>query len=199
MSLDLRHPAGILVSSVPNQINLKDPRPWKKENRIFVPLARFSLRARVLSKERYRFDRTSDISPVDLVLGWGPMSDQGILDHLDIAQGSRRFVLAPLSPPPPLSLYMLMEYCANMHMIPADGETADLLKGVRAGEIIELAGYLVGIQEGGQWVWVSSLSRNDTGDGSCEIIWVEQVRVLTDAEPSMDITQLDSRRFLAQK
>ena len=31
--------------------------------------------ARVLGTERYRFDRASELSLVDLALGWGPMSD----------------------------------------------------------------------------------------------------------------------------
>jgi hypothetical protein len=190
---DTRYPPGVLVASDPQQVNIKEPRPWMKGKKVFVPLAQFSLRARVVSKERYRFDAGADICPVDLVLGWGPMSDQSILDKLDITQHYRRFVMTPLSDAPPLSLSVLMAHCANMHMIPANDEVEDALKAVRAGEIVELRGYLVGIQEGGQWTWVSSLTRNDMGDGSCEVIWVEQLRVSSPVGPSENVTRWDSR------
>jgi hypothetical protein len=192
-SSDVRYPPGVLVASDPQQVNIEEPRAWMKGKKVFVPLARFSLRARVLGKERYRFDRGADICPVDLVLGWGPMSDQSILDTLDIMQHYRRFVMTPLSGAPPVPFSVLMAHCANMHMIPANDEIEDRLKAVRAGEIVELRGYLVGIQEGGQWTWVSSLTRNDTGDGSCEVIWVEQLRVLSLAGPSENVTRWDDR------
>ena len=127
------------------------------------------------------------------------MSDQGILDTLDIVQGSRRYMVAPLTPTPPLPISVLMQHSSNMHMIPADDETEERLKNVRAGEIIRLKGYLVGIQEAGQWVWVSSLTRNDTGDGACELVWVQELQTLPGVEPSPKITALDSRRILAQR
>jgi hypothetical protein len=62
-------------------------------------------------------------------------------------------------------------------MIPADPDIEKSLKSLRSGQIVELTGYLVGVQEKGQWVWVSSTSRTDTGDGACEIIWVERLSV----------------------
>ena len=40
-----------------------------------IPLAAFSIRARVLGRENYHFDREADLSPLDLALGWGRMSD----------------------------------------------------------------------------------------------------------------------------
>jgi hypothetical protein len=92
-----------------------------------------------------------------------------------------------------------MECSSNMHMIPADDGIMDGLIGLRPGEVIELAGYLVGIQEGGQWTWVSSLSRTDTGDGACEVVWVSRLRTLPGMKPIDTVTQLDSRRIIAQK
>jgi hypothetical protein len=41
-------------------------------------LASFDIRARVIASERYWFDRGSALSPVDLVLGWGAMSDSTV-------------------------------------------------------------------------------------------------------------------------
>jgi hypothetical protein len=47
-------------------------------------LASFDIRARVLARERYRFDRAADLSPIDLALGWGRMSESAVLDQLKI-------------------------------------------------------------------------------------------------------------------
>jgi type II secretory pathway pseudopilin PulG len=172
------HPPGILVPGAPEQINLQQPRAWRKGDRVIVALAKFHLRGRVLSTERYRWDATSDLSPVDVAMGWGPMSDQRVVDALDIVQGNRRYVMAPVADRPPLPWPALMVCSSNMHMIPADPEIERILKSLRIGQIVELTGYLVGVQENGQWTWVSSMSRADTGDGACEIIWVEKLSVL---------------------
>lgn len=172
---EIRHPPGVLVPSQPLQIMIKDLKPWKKEDKVIVPMALFALKARVLSTERYRFDAGAAVSPIDLALGWGPMSDQQVLDQLDIVQGNRRYVMVPVNGNPPLPWEVLLAHSANMHMIPADKQIEKRLKSLRIGQIIALSGYLVGIQERGQWTWVSSLTRNDSGDGACELVWVTQL------------------------
>jgi hypothetical protein len=174
---DITHPPGVLVASEPHQTIIRNPKAWQKGQRLIVPMAHFHLHARVLSTERYHFDHVADLSPIDLALGWGPMSDQQVLDQLEIGQGSRRFVVLPASKGPPLPLPVLMTSAANMHMLAANDEIKRKLFDLRRGNLIELDGYLVGVQENGQWTWVSSLSRTDTGDGSCEIVWVERLDV----------------------
>lgn len=172
---EIKYPPGILIASEPEQVIIEKGKPWRVGERIFVPLARFSLKARVLSTERYRFDPVSDISPIDLALGWGPMSDQSVLNQLEIGQGNRRFFIFPVRCCPPLPWPVIMSHSSNMHMIPANGAIEKSLKSIRRGELIALSGYLVGIREGGQWTWFSSLSRTDTGDGACEILWVNNL------------------------
>ena len=53
------------------------------------PVARYEIRAKVLSIERYRTGHDADLSPVDFALGWGPMSDNAITKRLNITQGNR--------------------------------------------------------------------------------------------------------------
>jgi hypothetical protein len=174
---DIKHPPGILVAAEPKQINIQNPQPWHHRNRLVVPLARFSLQARVLSTERYHFDNVADLSPIDVALGWGPMSDQRILDQLEVVQDSRCFVVSPHHGRPPLPMGALLVSSSNMHMLPANDDIKDRLLSLRRGNIVELNGYLVGIQENGQWTWVSSASRTDTGNGACEIVWVDGLKV----------------------
>jgi hypothetical protein len=45
------------------------------------------------------------------------------------------------------------------------------------GQIVHLEGDLVRADGKDGWHWVSSLSRTDTGDGSCEVVWVEHAEV----------------------
>ncbi len=174
---DIKHPPGILVAEEPKQVIIRNPQPWHHGNRLVVPLAHFSLQARVLNTERYRFDNVADLSPIDVALGWGPMSDQRILDQLEIGQGSRCYVVFPRHDRPPLPMGALLATSSNMHMLPGNDDIKNRLLSLRRGNIIELNGYLVGIQEDGQWTWVSSASRLDTGDGACEIVWVQDLKV----------------------
>jgi hypothetical protein len=178
VSLPISHPPGVLAPTEPEQVILKQGPAWKRGERLICALARFNMKGRVLSTERYRWDATADLSPIDVALGWGPMSDQRILDALEIVQGNRRYVLFPLGDTPPLPWPVIMVSSSNVHMIPADSVIEGQLKSLRVGQLIEVSGFLVGVQEKGQWVWVSSLSRKDTGDGACEILWVEQMRTL---------------------
>jgi len=173
---EIRHPPGVLIASQPSQARLQKKRPWKKEEYVIIPLARFGLEARVLGAERYRLDRGSDLAPVDLALGWGPMSDQQVLDQLEISQGSRfYFWSAGRLPLPPA---VIATHSANMHMIPADSDIDDRLKSLRAGHLIRLKGYLVAVQAPDGWRWKSSLTRRDTGNGACELVWVEELATL---------------------
>jgi len=175
MSREIKYPPGVLVGSEPKQVIIRNPQSWKIGNREIVPLAAYSLTARVLSKEQYRFDDVADISPIDLALGWGPMSDQSILDKLDISQGDRWYFLYPKTPSVPLSA--LMQCSSNMHMVPADGSIKRRLKGLRVGQIIDLSGYLIGVREGGRWIWVTSLTNTQTGAGACKVFWVERLSI----------------------
>jgi hypothetical protein len=54
-----------------------------------TPLETFDIEARVLSAEHYSFGREADLSPVDLALGWGKMSDEAILKDIKISHSNR--------------------------------------------------------------------------------------------------------------
>ena len=67
---------------------------------------------------------------------------------------------------------------ANMHLIPSNPAIEDAIDGIRQGELIRLSGQLVRVDAEDGWHWVSSLSRDDTGNGACELIWVENLELL---------------------
>ncbi|GLH72144.1 hypothetical protein GETHLI_06460 [Geothrix limicola] len=167
------HPAGVLVAAEPIQTEPDPAEPWTFKQHRITPLAHFEIRARVLSTERYRFDRASELSPVDFALGWGPMSDSRVLEAFSIHQRDRWYFWSTEVPVIPS---VIISHSANMHLIPATDSVARRLLSVKTGQLVELRGQLVRVDGPDGWHWVSSLSRTDTGDGSCEVIWVESAR-----------------------
>ncbi len=71
----------------------------------------------------------------------------------------------------------IITHSANMHMIPASDEVEETLLSAIRGDIVDLQGYLVEVHGEKGWKWVSSLRRDDTGDGSCELVYVEKATV----------------------
>jgi hypothetical protein len=143
---------------------------------VIEPVARYEIRAKVLSTERYRFGREADLSPVDFALGWGPMSDNTVTEKLNITQSNRWYYYS-WSDSPPIDPAIIVRSSANTHLVPADDNVRDILLNVRSGEIVKLKGYLINIKHPDGWSWRSSLTREDSGAGSCELMWVKEITV----------------------
>lgn len=136
-----------------------------------VPLAGFSVDARVLGREDYRFGREADYSPTDLALGWGRMADQAVLARLSISQGGRWFRYR-WQGDPPIPADEIRRSSANMHMVPASERVAAALARIEAGQRVRIDGWLIQIDgANGRWHWRSSLTREDSGDGACELVY----------------------------
>lgn len=133
---------------------------------------------RVLSKENYNFGRESEISPVDFALGWDKMADPEVYKQLSIRQSNRwyhwRYENAP-----PIPVREIEMQSANTHLIPASKLIAKQLKAIDQDDLIYLKGQLVEVKSSDGWTWRSSLSREDTGGGACELMLVEEVRVIS--------------------
>lgn len=167
-------PPGVLAPQVPVQEDLKDASVIERGEFRLTPLAHFRVNARVLGREDYRFDEGAALSPMDLALGWGRMSDSAVLDRLDIDQ-SVRFYSWRWRNEPPLPPQEIVESSANMHLIPADAGVERQLRRVRRGDLVEIEGYLIEARRADGWFWRSSLTRKDSGAGACELVYVTSV------------------------
>lgn len=136
------------------------------------PLAGFSVQARVLSREDYSLGREADYSPTDLALGWGAMSEPGLASRLNVRQGGRWYRYGWGGEGPPMAPSEIVRNSANMHMIPVDRDVARALSSVDADDIVRIRGWLVRIEGDNGWRWQSSLSRDDSGPGACELVLV---------------------------
>jgi len=172
------------VTALPGSIAPKDPiqtTPSATQNYTMgdyslEPLANFDIEARVLSKESYSIGREAGLSPLDLALGWGAMSDSSVLAKLSISQGGR-FYYYRWENEPPIPPEQITSQSANMHLIQANSAVENKMHDVRVGQVVRLVGQLVEARTSDGWHWRSSLTREDTGAGACELFWVESISV----------------------
>jgi hypothetical protein len=165
---------GILVYGAPQQEETK-LEPWEDKNYTFEPLASYEITARILSKKSYTSDRAAEISPVDLALGWETMSDTNVLQSLDIKQSGRWYYVAWRNAP--IDANTIIEHSANTHILPATPEVAEAVNTLQKHQVVRLRGYLVLVSARDGFLWRSSVTRSDTGNGSCEVFWVTDVKV----------------------
>jgi hypothetical protein len=125
-----------------------------------------------LSKKKYRSGREAELSPFDLALGWGRMSDEDVLASIKIKQSGRFYYWSVKKFPIPRK--EIERGSANTHIIPADDDIEKQLRKVRKGHIVDIKGYLVKVTAKDGWRWKSSLTRKDTGAGACEVLFAEE-------------------------
>jgi len=168
-------PPGIVAPDEPVQVNLDPPPRFDARGYTFIERARFDITARVLRKETYHFDASAGLATIDLGVGWGPLSDSSIIDQLEFSQTGRFFYWRPRKADFPLSFATLISHLTQMHMIPATPDVEARLKRVRPGQIVTASGYLVDVRNNSGFVWNTALTRHFTGDGACEVFWVEKL------------------------
>jgi hypothetical protein len=138
-------------------------------------LATYQISAAVKSKCSYSADYPAQVSPIDLVLAWGDLNQSAIDRHIRYSQSGRWYYFR-FDDDTPVSQSYIQEHSANVHMIPADDRIAAQLGRIRVNDYVVLKGSLVRVRfENGPWT--SSLTRLDTGDGACEILYVTNVSI----------------------
>ena len=174
--LQVKQPPGVLVQGMPSQKEIA-PRPlpnvegWK-----LTAVAEYKLHARILGTKTYHSGVQSSLVPTDVAVGWGKMSDSAVLDHLSLSMGNR-FFFYEWSNTPPISQDEIKISAANNHVIAANDEVRSAVRWLRVGQIVTMKGYLVNATKQDGFNWSSSLRRDDTGNGACELFYVESVKL----------------------
>lgn len=138
-----------------------------------VPRADYSVTGMVIGVERYRFDASAFLSPLDVALAWGPVPD--FVDRLSFQQMGRfvHWQTRDMS----LDFAAIKAGVANTHAIPANSTVERAIASLDRGEAVRLEGVLVDARAPDGFKWRTSLSRTDDGAGACELMWVEAVEV----------------------
>lgn len=157
----------------PVQLDLAQAAPVEWNGLELQPRALFGLESRVLGTQRYRIGREADVSNLDLALGWGPMADPEILAHFSISQSGRFYFWRARELPIPAA--EVTRSSANMHMIAASPEVRAELRRLRPGDHLRLHGVLTDVHWADGRYWKTSLTREDSGNGACEVVWVHRL------------------------
>lgn len=145
---------------------------------VLTPVAEYRISAVVVSRREYRSGWNAELSPVDLALAWGELTEPGNLRSVRFRQSNRWYFYRYQSGTFGGSFVAL--HSSNHHIIPTGENVARAVKSLRKGDSVTLEGYLVNVdgryRNGTVW-WRSSLSRADTGDGACELMLVKRVQL----------------------
>ena len=150
---------------------------------ILKPVASYSVSALVAGRKNYYLEGwKSELAPTDLALVWGDLAEPEYDQHITYSQSSRWYYFrykssAPFNEP------FITRHSSNHHIIPATENIKKAVKSIKEKQRVVLEGFLVNIDgtyKGRDYWWNSSLSRNDTGNGSCEVFYVSRVRIGTD-------------------
>ena len=167
---------GNLINEAPVQKNVRDYKLHTIAGCDVTVMATYSVKGLVHGWLAYDDRLRTKLCPIDLALGWGPMSNTNLLQTFYISQEYRRVYWD--TPMLPMRREDVERNLANIHVCPADNTILAQIRALRDGDLVQLDGYLVRFNGPDGWSWVSSTTRADTGKDSGEIMYVKQVRRL---------------------
>ncbi len=140
--------------------------------------ARYRLDGVLVSKRGYRGGIMNWLAPWDYGMIWGAVIEQQkFIQFRQVV----RFMLYRYSPEAPVSMPYISSHSSNSHLIPANPNIRKALGKARKKATVRIEGYLVEVTviKGPKLFssWNSSLTRLDTGNGACEIIYVTRLRI----------------------
>jgi hypothetical protein len=146
-----------------------------------TPLATYTARGVVLGEEGYSSGWNSLLAPCDVALAWGSLLEGDLYREISWSQSGRWYwwEWEDGASEKVKDERFVARWSANTHIIPADDNLRRAAKGLRSGTPVELSGYLVKVDvKKGDFTcwWTSSTSRQDTGDGSCEVLYLMRLK-----------------------
>jgi len=143
------------------------------------PVAEYKASAKVVGKESYSRGWAGKIAPVDLALAWGRLAEPENEQYVTFSQSDRWYFFQYRRDTPYPASYII-NHSSNNHVIPATDNIWKAVKSVKVNKKIIIQGFLVnltGNYEEQPVRWNTSLSRGDTGNNSCELIYVTKLRI----------------------
>lgn len=163
-----------------------------------TPRASYDITGLVVSQHRgdalFNLDHAADPGNIrDVCVVWGEAVTNGSYRKVKFSSGEFTCSYSwsgPLSPP------FRPEKASNNHLIPADRAIARQIGAIRVGDQIRMTGLLVDytVTRNGQPIFTrrTSLTRGDTGNGACEILYVTGLYVVARG----DHLRADGGRYL---
>ena len=151
----------------------------KKGECRLTPVAEYKIAALVVGKETYSYGWNAKVSPIDVALAWGRLADPESRKYVSYSQ-SNRWTSFKMKEGSPFDPAYIVSHASNHHIIPSTRNLLYAIKTIKEKQKVVLEGFLVnvaGTYEGNPVWWKTSLSRTDSGDGACEILYVTKARI----------------------
>lgn len=142
-------------------------------------VAMYDVSARICGRQKYSRPWQSYVAPYDLCLAWGDVGTKDIDAWLSFSQDMRWYHFR-LKRDAPVSVPYVTDHTANMHLIYANANLKKAVSRLKKNDLVRLRGYLVtlkGTYKLSEIFWNSSLSRVDTGNGACEVMYLESMKI----------------------
>jgi hypothetical protein len=140
--------------------------------------AQYKLSGILVGRHLYPRGLMKDLSPYDYAVAWGQVIEW--LPHIRFSQANR-YCFFKYKIPSPVNKAYLETHMSNNHMIPSTPNLRHALRTAKKHVPVQIEGYLVNVQaqlrRGRTGTWNSSLKREDTGNGACEIIYVTRLQI----------------------
>lgn len=151
-----------------------------KSYRFFLtPMADYDISAVVVSTKRYHQGIDAKVVPLDLGVCWGDVAKEENRKKIKFQQ-YLRFLTYRFKEDIPFSMEYLSTHAGNIHIIPANSRIKRVMFSLKRNDKVRLKGYLVKViaqnQKYSYYHRGTSLTRDDTGDGACELMWVKEVQ-----------------------
>ncbi len=138
----------------------------------------------VHTKNYYGTGLDKKLAPKDVALAWGDVAKYNDTINFHWRQGQRRCYWR-------LNAHDLdyiggigyaASHFSNNHLIASNKSVKRKIKKLKKGDHVVITGFLVNIdaenESGKSYIWDTSTSRDDEGDGACELIYVTDVKWL---------------------
>lgn len=156
-----------------------------------TPVYNYEINALIVSKMNYRLFsiyKTDALFPVDLCLIWGSNVKRGVYKNRSVRFSQDcRWCWAVWSGNVEFNLQEL----SNNHLLINSKKLERIVKSLVVGDQVKIKGKLVNVKanlvgKGRQYdaqelTWNSSVLRTDSGAGSCEVIYAEDIEILKKA------------------
>jgi hypothetical protein len=163
----------------PIQTEIRDPLPIPfdipRVSVYLTPRAAFSVDGLIVASDRYRHDLAAPLAPRDLTLVWGRVPEH--LDAIKFSHG-HRFFMFNYNNNAPFDQNYISRHATNIHLIPASDNLRRAILRASEHQPIRLSGFLVDIAGSVRkrsFTWRTSMTRDDTGDGACEVLYVREI------------------------
>lgn len=144
-------------------------------------IAEYKIIGRVVATTNYNGSIQNKLSPKDVALVWGSLSNKEVDKKIKWSSRKRK-VYYSISDTKWLSgidgKSTITSNFSNNHLIPSNDEIRNLIKSIKKDDYIKIEGYLVNVYwqtNKSRFRWNTSTTRTDTGNGACEIIYVENI------------------------